>query len=216
MASSAVKNEVSGDIFTWSETTGVYYRLLEITRDYWSLLELLQVTRDYWRLIMVRLIVVIPVFSCNNTRLAVLPITHVHMRKTGTFWKPFSTSCGTFWHVHKWQKQHSYSAGWLMYHFCQKWNNKPKWWKQHSWWATARLAEIIPQILPIILFVYSPKMYLLFFLEKNYSQDSHLLFSMKNQAVRPSSGNSFTRCVGEIECDLVKTVAGFSSLEPEG
>ena len=45
----------------------------------------------------------------------------------------------------------------------------------------------------------------LFFLEKNSSQDSHLLFSMKNQTVRPSSGNSFTRCVGEIECDLVKT-----------
>ena len=46
-----------------------------------------------------------------------------------------------------------------------------------------------------------------------YSQDSHLLFSMKNQTVRP---NSPSHLASAIEIALVKTIAGFSSPESEG
>ena len=51
------------------------------------------------------------------------------------------------------------------------------------------------------------------FIPKNftyYSQDSHLLFSMKNQTVRP---NSPSHLASAIEIALVKTIAGFSSPE---
>jgi len=34
--------------------------------------------------------------------------------------------------IQNWQKQHSCSIGWLMCHFCQKWNKSQNWQKPFS------------------------------------------------------------------------------------